>query len=342
MRKLLNTLYVLTPESYLYHRNENVCVKVGGDEKVSIPALTLENIVCFGVNTVSTPLIGFCGERGIALTFLSGNGRFLGRVTGPVSGNVLLRKAQYASAGEAGFVTDLVRDLLYAKLRNSKEVLLRAARGGVSQSDAVQLKKGAEQLSALALQLADCADVDSMRGVEGAAASAYFACFDCMLRTEAHGFALGVRSRRPPKNEVNAALSFAYTLLASETRSALESVGLDPAVGYLHALRPGRASFALDLMEELRAPLCDRFVISLFNLGQLGLTDFEADGEAIYLDDRGRRTLLTSWQKRKNEVILHPFLKEKIPIGLIPCAQAMLFARVLRGDLDRYPPFVWR
>ena len=257
MRKLLNTLYVLTPESYLYHRNENVCVKVGGDEKVSIPALTLENIVCFGVNTVSTPLIGFCGERGIALTFLSGSGRFLGRVTGPVSGNVLLRKAQYASAGEAGFVTDLVRDLLYAKLRNSKEVLLRAARGGVSQSDAVQLKKGAEQLSALALQLADCADVDSMRGVEGAAASAYFACFDCMLRTEAHGFALGVRSRRPPKNEVNAALSFAYTLLASETRSALESVGLDPAVGYLHALRPGRASFALDLMEELRAPLCD-------------------------------------------------------------------------------------
>ena len=342
MKKLLNTLYVLTPESYLYHRNENICVKVGGEEKVSIPALTLENIVCFGVNTVSTPLIGFCGEKGIALTFLSGNGRFLGRVTGPVSGNVLLRTAQYASTGRRDFVDALVRDMLYAKLRNSKEVLLRAARGNLPENDAVRLKEGAQRLSALARQLADCSEVDSMRGIEGAAASEYFSCFDCMLRTQAHGFALEGRSRRPPKNEVNAALSFTYTLLASEMRSALESVGLDPAVGYLHALRPGRASFALDMMEELRAALCDRFVISLFNLGQLSLSDFEADGEAVYLDERGRKTLLTSWQKRKGETIVHPFLQEKIPIGLIPYAQAMLFARVLRGDLDRYPPFVWR
>ena len=335
MKKLLNTLYVLTPESYLYHRNENICVKVGGEEKVSIPALTLENIVCFGVNTVSTPLIGFCGEKGIALTFLSGNGRFLGRVTGTVSGNVLLRTAQYASTGRRDFVDALVRDLLYAKLRNSKEVLLRAARGNLPENDAVRLKEGAQRLSALARQLADCSEVDSMRGIEGAAASEYFSCFDCMLRTQAHG-------RRPPKNEVNAALSFTYTLLASEMRSALESVGLDPAVGYLHALRPGRASFALDMMEELRAALCDRFVISLFNLGQLSLSDFEVDGEAVYLDERGRKTLLTSWRKRKGETIVHPFLQEKIPIGLIPYAQAMLFARVLRGDLDRYPSFVWR
>lgn len=180
-----------------------------------------------------------------------------------------------------------------------------------------------------------------MRGIEGAAATIYFSRFDTMLHSPA-GFRFESRSRRPPRNEVNAVLSFVYTLLTREISSALETVGLDPAAGYLHTLRPGRPSFALDLIEELRAPLCDRFTLSLFNLGQLGEKDFNSDSEAVFLNDRGRRTVLTSWQKRKMETVQHPFLQEKIPVGMIPYAQAMLFARVIRGDLDRYPPFVWR
>ena len=232
-----------------------------------------------------------------------------------------------------------MRDLLLGKIKNSKTVLLRAARK--QQEASPSLIQAANQLSELAVQLESCDSIDSMRGIEGAAATIYFSQFDSMLHSPA-GFRFEARSRRPPRNEVNAVLSFVYTLLTREISSALESVGLDPAAGYLHTLRPGRPSFSLDLIEELRAPLCDRFTLSLLNLGQLGEKDFERDSEAVFLNDRGRRTVLASWQKRKAETVQHPFLQEKIPIGMIPYAQAMLFARVLRGDLDRYPPFVWR
>ena len=339
MKKLLNTLYVLTPDSYLFCRNETVCVQVGDAEKVSVPAVSIEAIVCFGKMTVSTPLIGFCAEHGISLVFLTEHGQFLARVEGSVSGNVLLRKRQYESLHEPVFVNTFVRDLLMAKLRNSKCVLLRAAR--TTQEDGVPLHRAAERLGEQAQALARADAVDSMRGIEGAAATIYFSCFDQMLGAGCP-FRFETRSRRPPRNEVNAVLSFVYTLLCRETRSAMESIGLDPAAGYLHTLRPGRPSFALDLMEELRGPLCDRFVLTLFHRKQLSAAHFEKNEEAVFLNEKGRRTVLTAWQKRKEEAILHPFLEEKIPVGLIPYAQAMLFARVLRGDLDRYPPFAWR
>ena len=339
MKKLLNTLYVLTPDSYLFCRNETVCVQVGDAEKVAVPAVSIEAIVCFGKMTVSTPLIGFCAEHGISLVFLTEHGQFLARVEGSVSGNVLLRKRQYESLHEPLFVNTFVRDLLMAKLRNSKCVLLRAAR--TTQEDGVPLHRAAERLGEQAQALARADAVDSMRGIEGAAATIYFSCFDQMLGAGCP-FRFETRSRRPPRNEVNAVLSFVYTLLCREVRSAMETVGVDPAAGYLHTLRPGRPSFALDLMEELRGPLCDRFVLTLFHRKQLSAAHFETDEEAVFLNEKGRRTVLATWQKRKEETILHPFLEEKIPVGLIPYAQAMLFARVLRGDLDRYPPFVWR
>lgn len=339
MKKLLNTLYLLTPNSYLFCRNETIAVKVGGVEKNAVPAKDIEAIVCFGQMTVSTPLLEFCGKRGISVTFLSPQGHYCGRFYGPLSGNVLLRKKQYESINQVEFSNQLVRDILFGKIRNSKMVLLRAARK--QSGDAVSLTQSVNQLSDLAAQLESCDCIDSMRGIEGAAATIYFSRFDAMLHSPA-GFRFESRSRRPPRNEVNAVLSFVYTLLTREISSALETVGLDPAAGYLHTLRPGRPSFALDLIEELRAPLCDRFTLSLFNLGQLGEKDFNSDSEAVFLNDRGRRTVLTSWQKRKMETVQHPFLQEKIPVGMIPYAQAMLFARVIRGDLDRYPPFVWR
>lgn len=342
MKKLLNTLYVLTPESYLFCRNENVVIRVGNAEKLCVPALSIDAIVCFGKMTVSTPLLEFCGTHGISVTFVSENGHFMGRFYGPVSGNVLLRKRQYESMADDAFCKKTVQSILLAKLRNSKLVLIRAARAERTKNSREFLTSGVQQLNDGVKSLLDSTDVDSMRGIEGAAATAYFARFDSMLEGNPGGFQFGIRSRRPPRNEVNAALSFTYMLLTSQMQSAMETVGLDPAAGYLHTLRPGRASFTLDLIEELRAPLCDRFVLSLFNKGQLSTGDFDRSEEAVLLNDRGRRTLITAWQKRKQEEIVHPFLGERIPIGMIPYAQAMLFARVLRGDLDDYPPFVWR
>lgn len=342
MKKLLNTLYILTPDSYLFCRNETICVRVGGEEKVSIPAITLEAIICFGQTTVSTPLIGFCAKQGITMVFLTSTGHFMGRVCGPVSGNVLLRKKQYENLNHTDFGKQFVQDLLFAKIRNSKTVLMRYARNSSEEKISQSLYRTAQQMSNMAEELSQCDNIDSMRGIEGAAANVYFSAFDHMLLRNPDGFRFEVRSRRPPKNEVNAALSFVYMLLTREIQSALETVGLDPAAGYLHTLRPGRPSFALDMMEEFRSPLCDRFVLSLFNKGQLSKKDFESDEEAVSLNEHGRKTVLTSWQKRKTDEVTHPFLGEKIQVGMIPYAQAMLFARVLRGDLDRYPPFIWR
>ena len=342
MKKLLNTLYVLTPESYLFCRNENICIRIGEHEKLCVPALTIDSIVCFGKMTVSTPLLQYCAEHGISVTFVTETGRFMGRFYGSVSGNVLLRKRQYESLNEDTFRKQLVRSVLLAKLRNCKLVLIRAARSAKNEEVGQALTEGVAQLGQTVEKLLLCEDVDSMRGIEGAAATVYFSRLDNMLWGNPGGFRFESRSRRPPRNEVNAVLSFTYMLLTSQIQSAMETVGLDPAAGYLHTLRPGRPSFALDLIEELRAPLCDRFVISLFNRGQLSASDFEKNEEAVYLNERGRRTLLSAWQRRKQEEIIHPFLGEKVQIGMIPYAQAMLFARVLRGDLDAYPPFAWR
>ena len=277
----------------------------------------------------------------MTITFLSENGFFQGRVCGPVSGNVLLRKRQYESLSEPEFVNRFVTDLLFCKIRNSKSVLLRYARSTFDETAKRSLAAAVSELTEIAQKLDVCSDIASMRGIEGAAASVYFSRFDALLSSP-KGYRFEVRSHRPPMNEVNAVLSFVYTLLAHDVRASIETVGLDPAAGYLHTLRPGRSSFALDLIEELRAPLCDRLVISMFNKNQFQGQDFTTDFGAVYLSDRGRRKVLEQWRSRKRESIQHPFLKEKISIGMIPYAQSMLFARVLRGDLDRYPPFVWR
>lgn len=341
MKKLLETLYITTPESYLFERNGNICISIGGAEKASVPITQVDSIVLFGKNTLSTALLSFCSRNDVTITFLSENGFFQGRVCGPVSGNVLLRKRQYESLSEPEFVNRFVTDLLFCKIRNSKSVLLRYARSTLDEAAKRSLAAAVSELTEITQKLDVCSDIDSMRGIEGAAASVYFSRFDALLSSP-KGYRFEVRSRRPPMNEVNAVLSFVYTLLAHDARASIETVGLDPAAGYLHTLRPGRSSFALDLIEELRAPLCDRLVISMFNKNQFQEQDFTTDFGAVYLSDRGRRKVLEQWRSRKRESIQHPFLKEKISIGMIPYAQSMLFARVLRGDLDRYPPFVWR
>ena len=339
MRKLLETLYILTPESYVFRRNENICVSIGGQEKASIPVTQVDHIVFFGKNTVSTSLLDFCGQYDVTFTFLNLYGKFQGRLCGPVSGNVLLRRRQYQKLDDPEFLRCFACDLLLCKILNSKQVILRAARS--AKGDAQALYDAAEKLRSIAVEVPDQLDVDAIRGLEGAAARVYFSVYDQMLASP-EGFCFSVRSRRPPLNEVNAVLSFLYTQLAHDYRSALETVGLDPAAGFLHALRPGRDSLALDLMEELRAPLCDRLTLALFHLRQLNRSDFEYLSPAVYLNEKGRRTVLSQWRARKQEEIRHPFMQEKMPIGMIPYAQAMLLARVLRGDLDRYPPFVWR
>lgn len=310
MKKLLETLYVTTPDSYLFCRNENICVKIGGEEKASVPAVMLDGIVCFGEMTVSTPLIGFCAEHGITLTFLSSNGRFYSRICGPVSGNVLLRKKQYQALDDDDFRMKFVQNLLVGKLLNEKNVLMRTARTQ-DAATAESLRAACQSISQYAAQLETCAGVDQMRGIEGAAAKCYFAHFDDMISPQCP-FQFVERSRRPPRNEVNAVLSFMYTLQTRDIQAALETVGLDPAAGWLHTLRPGRPSLALDLLEEFRAPLCDRLALSLFNKRQLTDKDFEYDSLAVMLNERGRKTVLTAWRDRKQEEITHPYLGEKI------------------------------
>ena len=340
MRQLKNTLYITTEDSYLFRENECIAVKVGGVEKVRIPAISIESIVCFGNTSVSAPLIRFCGERGIGLTFLSENGRFYGRINGPVSGNVLLRQRQFLSCSDPLFSARMASHFLCGKLLNEKNMLMRAARETADGEREKRLKDKALEIAGLSKDLKEPLSTAAMRGIEGAAAAAYFSCFDMMLKTKEMRFE--ERSRRPPKNEVNAVLSFLYMLLKNDVQSALEAVGLDPACGYLHTLRPGRPALALDIMEELRAPLCDRMALALFNRGQLDKKDFDLELGQCLIEEKARKLLISSWQNRKKETVQHPFIKEKIEIGLIPFVQAQLLARVLRGDLDEYPPFIWR
>ena len=340
MRQLKNTLYITTEDSYLFWENECIAVKVGGVEKVRIPAISIESIVCFGNTSVSAPLIRFCGERGIGLTFLSENGRFYGRINGPVSGNVLLRQRQFLSCSDPLFSARMASHFLCGKLLNEKNMLMRAARETADDEREKRLKDKALEIAGLSKDLKEPLSTAAMRGIEGAAAAAYFSCFDMMLKTKEMRFE--ERSRRPPKNEVNAVLSFLYMLLKNDVQSALEAVGLDPACGYLHTLRPGRPALALDIMEELRAPLCDRMALALFNRGQLDKKDFDLELGQCLIEEKARKLLISSWQNRKKETVQHPFIKEKIEIGLIPFVQAQLLARVLRGDLDEYPPFIWR
>lgn len=342
MKKLKNVLYVLTPNSYLYCENEAIAIKIGGEEKARIPSHTVESILCFGNTTVSTPFIRFCAERNIGLVFLSEYGRFYGRIYGAVSGNVLLRKSQYDALNQSRVSALIVKSILFGKFANSRMVLMKAAREHQDENARAKLNVAADKIASNAKILESLNDIDSIRGLEGTVASDYFSVFDCMIRAPDANLRFERRSSHPPENEVNALLSFLYMLLKNDVQSALECVGLDPAAGFLHALRPGRPSLALDLMEELRSPLCDRMAISLINLRQIKSDDFEYTSGQYILSDKARRIVIDQWQKRKKEEIIHPFFEQKIAIGLIPYAQAQLLARVIRGNLDEYPAYFWR
>lgn len=342
MRKLLNTLYVTNPESYLARDGENILVRIGDQNVFRIPCHNLEAIVYFGYPGVSPALLGLCAERGITVSFLTEHGRFLARVEGPQSGNVFLRRRQYRLADNENLAPLLAKYFVTAKILNSRAVLLRGRREhphrvGEEISPTITL------LGILARKVFDCKNLDEIRGIEGDTAQRYFEQIDYLILEDKEEFFMRGRSKRPPLDKVNALLSFFYTLLVHECRSALESVGLDPAVGFLHRDRPGRPSLALDLMEEFRAYLGDRMALSLINRRQVTANDFVVNTNgAVYLKADARKNLLTLWQKRKQEQIIHPFLGEKIYIGLLPYVQALLLARFLRGDLDAYPAFIVR
>lgn len=341
MRKLLNTLYVTSEDAYLSRDGENIVVKVEGEERFRIPVHNVESVVCFGYQGASPSLMALCAERHIGLCFISPQGRFLARVQGPVSGNVLLRRTQYRWADSSEQSLRVSRLMIAAKLANSRAVLQRAARDYPDSPGAALLEQAAIKLKAKQKQALEAASAETLRGLEGDSAQAYFDCFPHLLTAQQEHFAMQGRSRRPPLDPVNALLSLSYALLAHECRSALESVGLDPCVGFLHTDRPGRPSLALDLMEEMRAYLADRFVLTLINRRQVGISDFEVmDTGAVMLKDKPRKELLAAWQKRKQEEITHPYLQEKISLGLLPYTQALLLARCLRGDLEQYPVFL--
>jgi CRISPR-associated protein Cas1 len=342
MKKHLNTLFVTTQGAYLAKDGETVAVRIEGNVALRVPLHTLDSIVCFGNVGCSPFLMGFCGERSVGLSFLSENGRFLARVQGPVSGNVLLRREQYRRADDLIFSSGVAAACVLGKVANCRTVLLRALRDHGDKVDAPALQEAIDRLAAALRRLQGSLTVDEVRGVEGDAARVYFNAFDHLIVRDKDNFFMRQRSRRPPLDRINCLLSFLYTLVVNDIRSALESVGLDPAVGYLHRDRPGRAGLALDLMEEFR-PMADRLALSLVNLGQLQQGDFTlSDGGAVRMSDAARKTLLVTYQKRKQEEMTHPFLEEKMSLGLFFYIQALLFARFLRGELDGYPPVIWK
>lgn len=343
MKHLLNTLYVTTQGAYLSREGETVLVRVEHETKLQVPIHTLAGIVCFGQVSCSPPLMGLCGERNVAISFLSERGRFFARVHGPVSGNVLLRRQQYRYADDEKVSASIARAMVIAKIANCRTVLLRAAREDENSADCKTLGDAAGYLARITGNLPESAPLDTVRGNEGDAARRYFSVFNYLIRAQKESFFFYERSRRPPLDNMNALLSFLYTLLRHDVASALEAVGLDPAVGYLHRDRPGRPSLALDLMEEFRAFLADRLALSLVNRQQVKGDGFKkTETGAIMMDDETRKEVLVAYQKRKQEEIQHPFIDEKVAVGLLPHVQSMLLARYLRGDLDAYPPFFWK
>jgi len=342
MKKLANVLYVTTPEAYLTLDGENVVVKKDENTSMRLPLHNLENIVCFTYLGASPALMGACAERNVGLCFLSPNGRFLARVTGKVKGNVLLRKKQYEVSENNDISVPIAASFLLGKIANCRKVIERALRDHAMLVDVQTLTNASASLKETLSAVQSCKTIGDLMGFEGSAAKIYFGVFDHLILQQREDFSFKERSRRPPLDNLNSLLSFLYTLLTNDAASALETVGLDPYVGFLHQDRPGRPSLALDLVEELRPVFADRLALSLINRKQIagkGFTQKESGG--ILMDDDTRKTVLTAWQERKKEEILHPYLKERIPFGLIPHVQAMLLTRFLRGDLDAYPPFFW-
>jgi CRISPR-associated protein Cas1 len=343
MKQLLNTLFVTTQGSYLSKEGDTVLVNQEREVKLRVPIHNLGSIVCFGNVLCSPFLLGLCGERNVTISFLTENGRFLARVHGPVSGNVLLRREQYRRADDPATTAEIARSVVTAKIANSRIVLQRAMRDGPELADSAPMKQALEDMQQYIKTLQEQPTVDQIRGVEGSAAATYFGVFDHLISVNKEHFFFKERSRRPPLDNINALLSFLYTLLVHDVQSALEGVGLDPAVGFLHRDRPGRPGLALDLMEELRAYLVDRLALSLVNRQQVKPEGFtKTESGAVTMDDETRKAVLVAWQKRKQEEITHLFLQEKIPLGLLAHVQAQILARYLRGELEGYPPFLWR
>lgn len=336
MKKLLNTLYITRQESYLHKERETIVIKQGKDKLGQFPAISISNILCFGQVSVSPFLMGFCGEQGIGLAFYTEYGKFLARVQGKQTGNVLLRRAQYRWADDEEKSVSIARLLVAAKIANSRAVLMREIR---NHGDNPALSAAIKKLATSLRRVQNAQLVSEAMGIEGDAANAYFSVFNELLRGS--GFTFGGRVRRPPTDPVNALLSYIYTLITHECSSALQGVGLDPYVGFLHQDRPGRVSLALDLLEEFRAPWADRFVLTLINRKQIQLSDFVTESSgAVRLKDDARKTLLTAWQERKQVTVMHPYLGEQVPVGLLPHCQAMLLARHIRGDTEYYPPYL--
>jgi len=341
MKQHLNTLYVTTQGAYLSREGDAVLVRIEKETRLRLPIHTLDGIVCFGRVSCSPSLMGLCGKRGLAISFLSTYGRFLARVQGPVSGNVLLRREQYRRADDLEASAAIAGPIVAAKVANSRTVLQRALRDHPEAEGAAAIEDAVRKLALHIDDLRRDPPLDSLRGIEGDAARAYFAAFDSMVTAQKGDFFFAQRSRRPPLDNLNALLSFLYTLLVHDAASALEAVGLDPAVGYLHRDRPGRPSLALDLMEEFRAFLADRLALTLVNQRQIQGKGFTvAESGAVWMDDATRKTVLIAYQKRKQDEITHPFLGERTTVGLLLLLQARLLSRYLRRDLDGYPPFI--
>lgn len=341
MRKLLNTLYVTSPDSYLSRDGENIVVREDDKEKLRIPAHNLEGIICFNHSGASPSLMGLCAEKGISLSFLSPNGYFYAKVMGKINGNVLLRRKQYRIADDIKESANFARNFIIGKVNNSRAVLQRAIRDHKNDVNSQEIQIISDYLNLQLVRLNMEQNLDTIRGIEGESARMYFSCFNHLIISQKEAFSFSERNRRPPLDRVNALMSFLYTLLMHDVQAALETVGLDPYVGFLHRDRPGRASLALDLMEELRPYLADRMTLSLINRHQVGPKGFvKKESGAIIMDDDTRKAVITAWQKRKQEEVMHPYIEEKIPAGLIPYVQAMLLARTLHGDIDEYPPFL--
>lgn len=322
---------------------ENIVIYEDTQELGRVPLHNLEGIVSFGYRGTSPALMGACADRNISLCYLTPQGKFLARVTGKIRGNVVLREQQYASSNNEQVSLEIAKNCILGKVYNARWVLERASRDHSMQIDVEHVKKASEMLKNSLVLIKNSTSKDELRGYEGKAASIYFEVFDELILQQKKDFVFQGRNKRPPLDKMNAMLSFAYTLLTNMVTSALECVGLDPCVGYLHTERPGRYSLALDMMEELRAVLADRFVLSLVNKRMITSKNFtQKENGAVLLDEDGRKIILTEWQNRKKETITHPFLQEKVEWGMVPYVQAMLLARFLRGDLDGYPAFLWK
>lgn len=343
MKRLLNTLYVTSTNRYLSLDGENVVILEEQEEIGRVPLHNLEGIVTFGYTGASPALMGACAKRNIDLSFMSGNGRFLARVSGEVRGNVTLRKEQYRISSQKKESMKIARNFITGKVYNAKWVLERAARDYPLRLNAEKLKEKSVFMSENLKNIRACEEAEKLLGLEGESASLYFSVFDELILQQKEDFFFHGRNKRPPLDNVNAMLSFVYTLLAGMCASALEAVGLDPYVGFFHTDRPGRISLALDMMEELRSVMADRFVLTLINKKIIDGSGFtKKESGAVIMDDDTRKVFLSQWQNKKKESITHPFLGEKIEWGIVPFAQAMLLARYIRGDIDEYPPFLWK